>query len=83
MRKPHLERDERLVRNGFLKQAREDFLRLREECMTDKQRAELEKKAQRKAFLAKKKAKRAKLKAAKKAKKAKKEQKAAETAGGG
>ncbi len=82
MRKPHLERDERLVRNGFLKQAREDFLRLREECMTDKQRAELERKARRKALLAKKKARKAKLRAAKKAKKAKKEQNVANSAEG-
>ena len=36
--------DEKLLRNGFLKQARQDFLALREYCMTDAQRKELKKK---------------------------------------
>ena len=77
MRRPHLERDKRLVRNGFLKQARLDFLRLREECLTEKQRKERARQERRKALLAKKKAKKAKLKAARKAKAAKKKAKAA------
>ena len=78
MRRPHLERDERLIRNGFLKQARLDFLKLRQECMTDQHRKELARKERRKALLAKKKAKKAKQKAAKKAKAEKKAKKAAE-----
>ena len=60
MRRPHLERDERLIRNGFLKQARRDFLQLREDCMTEKQRTEIARKERRKRLLSAKKAKKEK-----------------------
>jgi hypothetical protein len=48
VRAPLMERDQRLIENGFLRQARADFLALRQECLTDKQRAEIAEK-QRKA----------------------------------
>ena len=41
VRAPLMERDQRLIDNGFLRQARADFLALRQECLTDKQRAEI------------------------------------------
>lgn len=41
IRAPLMERDQRLIENGFLRQARADFLALRQECLTDKQRAEI------------------------------------------
>lgn len=41
LRQPLMERDERLIANGFLRGARADFLALRESCLSDKQRAEI------------------------------------------
>jgi hypothetical protein len=38
LRAPLMERDKRLIENGFLRQARADYLALRQECLTDKQR---------------------------------------------
>jgi hypothetical protein len=38
LRGPWLERDARLIVNGFLKQSRKDFLELRLQCMTTKQK---------------------------------------------
>jgi hypothetical protein len=48
LRAPLMERDQRLIENGFLRQARADFLALRQECLTDKQKAAIAEK-QRKA----------------------------------
>ena len=41
LRQPLMERDERLIANGFLRGARADFLALRQSCLSDKQRAEI------------------------------------------
>lgn len=46
IRAPLMERDQRLIDNGFLRQARADFLALRESCLTDKQKAAIAEKQQ-------------------------------------
>ena len=71
LRGPLMERDHRLYVNGFLKQARADFLALRKECMTPAQKAE-ELKKQKAKELKKQKALEKKKKAEKKAREKKK-----------
>jgi len=55
LRRPLLDRDDLLLRNGFLKQARADFLRLRFECMSAEERKTIEDKRKKKKHKRKKK----------------------------
>jgi hypothetical protein len=73
-REPLLVRDDALIRRGFLKTARTDFLKMREYCMTPNQKKEIEKnrklEASKKAKALKKKKKLAKAKEKNEAKQA-------------
>lgn len=62
LRQPLMERDDRLIANGFLRGARADYLALREQCLTPAQRAEIAEKAQKAADKERKIAEKAKLK---------------------
>ena len=44
LRTPLMERDQQLIVNGFLKQSHEDYLLLRDQCMTEAQKAAAAKK---------------------------------------
>lgn len=61
LRRPLLDRDDLLIRNGFLKQARTDFLRLRYDCMSAEERKAIDdKKNKKKKKIRRKKSKRSK-----------------------
>jgi len=70
LRQPLMQRDDRLIANGFLRGARADYLALKESCLTLAQRAEIAEKAAKQAEKERKLAEKAKLKERKKRDKA-------------